>query len=72
MKDPVARTASPYIDPTIKGPSQILASGHFSATNSKSSKPPSLALGFVDNLGFASTVLANSVNKTGLHPGGVA
>lgn len=37
MKDPVARAASPYSDPSVKGPhSQLLASGHFSAVNSKS------------------------------------
>lgn len=43
MKDPVARTASPYIDPTIKSPhSKLVASGHYSSLNSKSSKPSSL------------------------------
>jgi phosphoenolpyruvate carboxykinase (ATP) len=29
MKDPVFRTSSPYVDPTVKGPkSQILHSGY--------------------------------------------
>lgn len=29
MKDPVARTSSPYVDPNVKGPqSQILSSGN--------------------------------------------
>lgn len=52
MKDPVARTASPYTDPSVKGPrSQILASG---------SSPQNLR-----------KMIANTVNKTGLHPGGV-
>lgn len=39
MKDPVARAASPYTDPTVKGPrSQILSSsGRFSSATSKSS-----------------------------------
>ncbi|KAK4238472.1 phosphoenolpyruvate carboxykinase [ATP] [Achaetomium macrosporum] len=50
MKDPVARTASPYTDPSVKGPrSKLLASGRSLAVN----------------------MLVNSVNKTGLHPGGV-
>lgn len=40
MKDPVARTASPYVDPTIKGPrSQQLHSGYSAqARKSKSSR----------------------------------
>lgn len=49
MKDPVARTASPYTDPSVKGPrSQLLASRYPSAATSKScpvivcSEPPSL------------------------------
>lgn len=54
MKDPVARTNSPYTDPSVKGPrSQLLSSGR-----------PS-------NLSSSSNMLANPVNKTGLHPGGV-
>lgn len=43
MKDPVARTASPYVDPTVKGPrSQQLHSGYSAqARKSKSSSPSS-------------------------------
>jgi hypothetical protein len=52
MKDPVARTNSPYTDPSVKGPrSQLL-------TNRPSSA--------------AANMLVNTVNKTGLHPGGIA
>lgn len=49
MKDPVARTASPYVDPTVKGPrSQQLHSGYSAqARKSKSSRllclPPLLS-----------------------------
>jgi phosphoenolpyruvate carboxykinase (ATP) len=51
MKDPVARTDSPYTDPSVKGPrSQLL-------TN----RPSSAAV----------NMLVNTVNKTGLHPGGI-
>jgi hypothetical protein len=52
MADPVARTASPYTDPTVKGPrSQQLHSGQQSSRSRN--------------------MLVNTVNKTGLHPGGV-
>jgi len=41
MKEPVARTASPYTDPTVKGPrSQQLHSGHLSQAR-KSTSPSS-------------------------------
>ncbi|KAK7456897.1 phosphoenolpyruvate carboxykinase [Colletotrichum acutatum] len=58
MKDPVQRTASPYTDPKVKGPkSQILAEGT-QADLRKTNMAPS--------------VIASNVNKTPLHPGGVA
>ncbi|KAH6894323.1 phosphoenolpyruvate carboxykinase-domain-containing protein [Thelonectria olida] len=50
MKDPVIRTASPYINPSVKSPrSQIQAHG------------PDLR-----------KMISNAVNKTALHPAGVA
>lgn len=38
MKDPVARTASPYTDPSVKGPrsQQLLHAGQLSSTARKS------------------------------------
>lgn len=53
MSDPVIRTASPYIDPNIKGPSvQLLSSGHSSNlihNKSSNSKYPNIQLSSLDN-----------------------
>jgi phosphoenolpyruvate carboxykinase (ATP) len=80
MKDPVIRTASPYIDPSVKGPRSKLqaASGPSSlSANSKSSQVPPAPLCVVrppllTSSCSSGSVIVNSVNKTGLHPGGVA
>ncbi|KAL2166489.1 hypothetical protein VTG60DRAFT_2726 [Thermothelomyces hinnuleus] len=53
MKDPVARTDSPYTDPSVKGP----------RTKLLSNRSPAVA---------AAANMVNTVNKTGLHPGGIA
>ncbi|ORY62657.1 phosphoenolpyruvate carboxykinase-domain-containing protein [Pseudomassariella vexata] len=55
MKDPVPRTASPYIDPSVKGPkSQQLSA--------------SLAHSLLQD---RKMIANNKVNKTALHPGGI-
>ncbi|KAI6082232.1 phosphoenolpyruvate carboxykinase-domain-containing protein [Hypoxylon rubiginosum] len=55
MADPVLRTASPYTDPSVKGPkSQQLSTGHSHSLLQHSKMIPN-----------------NKVNKTALHPGGV-
>ncbi|CRK29519.1 hypothetical protein BN1708_004979, partial [Verticillium longisporum] len=51
MKDPVARTASPYSDPTNKGPKSQAQASHQSDLRK---------------------MVYSNVNKTPLHPGGVA
>jgi phosphoenolpyruvate carboxykinase (ATP) len=51
MKDPVARTNSPYTNPSVKGPRSQLFTNRPSAA--------------------AANMLVNTVNKTGLHPGGI-
>lgn len=77
MKEPVPRTASPYVDPRVKGPrSKILASGpwspHLHLRRSECLLPNTpLFTADVALTGSRSVVISNSVNKTGLHPGGV-
>jgi hypothetical protein len=74
MKDPVARTASPYTDPTVKGPrSQQLHSGYSpQAVKSKSpSRRRRLNRPWWNLAANSRPVLVGTVNKTGLHPGGV-
>ncbi|KAI0898966.1 hypothetical protein F4806DRAFT_320285 [Annulohypoxylon nitens] len=55
MADPVLRTASPYTDPSVKGPkSQQLTNGHSHSL-----------------LQHSKMIANNKVNKTALHPSGV-
>lgn len=83
MNDPVLRTASPYTDPSVKGPkSQQLSTGHSHSllqhSKSKlgsSAAPPQKgdkAMNLDPLKTNGSLVISNNkVNKTALHPGGV-
>jgi hypothetical protein len=85
MPDPVQRSASPYTDPTVKGPrSQQLTSGlsrsRLQDDKSKSSAQPGpptanfSAKTFSISLILTTTATVipnNKVNKTALHPSGV-
>lgn len=79
MADPVLRTASPYTDPSVKGPkSQQLSTGHshsllqHSKSKLGSSAKKRQSYGFEPSKTNGSLVIPNNkVNKTALHPGGV-
>ncbi len=77
MKDPVARTSSPYSDPAVKGP------GFSTPHPLQSSRTPQEYVSPLEHLASimdpmtkrltppSRLVIVNTVNKTGLHPGGV-
>lgn len=81
MKDPVARTASPYTDPTVKGPRSQLFGLHPSTARTSESILSSSSLylslhvfpsgDIVILTDSPSLVLVSTVNKTNLHPGGI-